>query len=126
MDTRYERYNELTFEAYCKASIRHAVSKARQEKHRRTAHEVQLSALPEEALSELSIRDPCENSVLHLMVREALRYLPPKYRYVLLMYYYLGMTDREIARAMHISDSTANHRRALGLQRLRSYLEEQA
>ena len=45
MDERYERFNEITFEAYCKAAIDKAVLKERQRKAARAEKEIPFSAL---------------------------------------------------------------------------------
>ena len=42
---RFERYNEITFEAYCKAAIDHAIRRGIQKKERRAEMERPLSAL---------------------------------------------------------------------------------
>ena len=49
--SRYERFNEITFEAYCKAAINNAVLKVRQRRAQREKREVLLSDFPENALS---------------------------------------------------------------------------
>ena len=44
---RYERYNEVTFEAYIKAAIDYALARYRKQKARQAEKEVYLADLPE-------------------------------------------------------------------------------
>ena len=48
--SRYEYFNEITFEAYCKRAIDRAILKARQRQAARAKREISLSELPENAL----------------------------------------------------------------------------
>ena len=54
MDTRYEQFNELTFEAYIKSAIDKAVLKARAKQAARREKEQPLSMLSEAVLYTLS------------------------------------------------------------------------
>ena len=44
---RYERYNEITFEAYIKAAIDYALCRYHKQMARRAEHEISLDDLPD-------------------------------------------------------------------------------
>lgn len=136
MNTRYERYNEITFEAYCKASIDNAILKGRMEKAKRASKEVSLSTLTDTELYKLyaESREPNYHLTQEYVsfsingitipvhdpeMGQALSYLPPKLRNVLLLSYFLNMSDPQIAAQLRISKSAAQRRRTTALQRLK-------
>ena len=135
MDTRYEQYNESTFEAYCKASIGNATLKGRMEKTRRAAREVSLSLLTDAELCKLYVESsepsyPAQEYISFTVsgivipihdpeLGQALSFLPPKLRNVLLLAYFLNMSDPQIATQLHISKSAAQRRHITALQRLK-------
>ena len=135
MNTRYEAYNEITFEAYCKKSIDNAILKGRMEKAKRAAQEISLSALTDADLYKLYVEQEAADilegeqisfivngigiSVHNLELGRALSYLPPKLRNVILLSLFLNMPDPEIARQLHTSRSSVQRRRVAALQRLK-------
>ena len=56
------------------------------------------------------------------LLAEALARLPEEKRDVILLSYYLGMTDREIAKRMNVVRQTISKRRLVTLKELRKYL----
>ena len=50
MNERYERYNEITFQAYCIRSINRAIARGIRQKERRAQMEISLSELEESEL----------------------------------------------------------------------------
>ncbi len=57
-------------------------------------------------------------------VRKALQHLPPEQRQIILMTYFGGMSQRELAEKLNLPVSTIKGRARLGLQRLRQLLPE--
>lgn len=135
MNTRYQTYNELTFESYCKTSIDHAILKGRIEQTRRAALEVPLSTLTDADLYRLYARSqdlPISVSeqvtfavrgisipVHDLQLGKALSFLTPKLRDVVLLHYFMDMSDPQIANLLHISKSAVQRRRTAALERLK-------
>ena len=67
MDTqneRFERYNEITFEAYCKAAIDHAIRRGIQKKERRAEMERPLATLNDALLFKLNPSDSPQEAAL--------------------------------------------------------------
>lgn len=135
MNIRYQAYNELTFEAYCKTSIDRAILKGRMERAKRAALEVPLSDLTEADLYRLYVQSQ-ETPIyvseqitftvqgINIPVRDAqlgraLSFLLPKYRDVVLLHYFMDMSDPQIASLLHISKSAVQRRRTAALERLK-------
>ena len=64
MNERFERYNEITFEAYCKAAIDNAVHRGVRKKERRAELEPPLTELNDAVLFRLDPTDAPQEAVL--------------------------------------------------------------
>lgn len=141
MTARYEVFNEITFEAYCKTSIDNAILKGRMEKSKRADWELSLSDLTDALLFSLcndhSVEDAVQRSIqrpavfrvrdVEIVVHDpdlgqALAFVPPQKRDVLLLYYFADMSDAEIARKLGIGKSTAQRRRVSAENILKNFL----
>ena len=60
------------------------------------------------------------------LLLEAIRTLPEEKRKAILLYYFEGMNDTEIAELFNTSRSTIQYRRTSSFEQLRKYLEENA
>lgn len=58
------------------------------------------------------------------LIAEALKFLSEKKREVVLMAYYLDMSDTEIAKLLNLRQSTIHYHRTSSLKTLKEYLEE--
>ena len=138
--SRYERFNEITFEAYCKAAINNAVLKVRQRRAQRETREVLLSDLPENAFYDVGAEDgelelaETERRVFHVRgvdvavsderLARALSYLLPKDREIVLLSYFAELTDGEVAQRVKLSRPTVQRRKNAALGKLRNLLEQ--
>ena len=57
------------------------------------------------------------------LIGEALKYLPEKKRNVILLSFFMDMTDTELAKHMNLVRSTIHHHRVSSLQALKKILE---
>lgn len=57
------------------------------------------------------------------LIGEALKYLPEKKRNVILLSFFMDMTDTEIAKHMNLVRSTIHHHRVSSLQALKKIME---
>ena len=57
-------------------------------------------------------------------IGEVLQYLTPQRREVILLYYFLDLTDVEIGKLLHIDNTTAKHRRESALKQLKTLVED--
>lgn len=136
--SRYEQFNEITFEAYCKSAINNAVLKVRQRRAAREKREVLLSDLPENALYDVGAEDKeleraeDERRVFHVRgidipvsdqrLAQALSYLLSRDREIILLSYFAELTDEEVAQKLKLSRSTVQRRRTSALEKLREML----
>ena len=137
--TRFELFNEIMFEVYCKKAISNAAKKECQKKAVRGQMEQSLSALTDTALYALTTRDskmeqpeePCQTfhvqgmnvPVYEPALAKALSYLMPKDREIILLYYFKGLKDAKIAPLVHMGVSTVSRRRRAATKRLRELIE---
>lgn len=139
MATRYEAFNEITFEAYCKSAISRAILKERLRKAERGKREQALSIfadavfyeLPYEEAERKRTKTACRTFYVRGMavpvhgekLGQALSYLLPRDREIVLSHFFLGLTVKRIAQLLGITPPTVTRRRKAALQKLRDYLE---
>lgn len=140
MNERFERYNEITFEAYCKAAIDNAVHRGVRKKERRAELEPPLTELNDAVLFHLDPTDAPQEAVLeeaitfevcdqHIAVHnaalgQALTYLPRRKREITLLYFFEDLTDAEIAKKLDMSVSAVQRQRNRAVCWLRDFLME--
>ena len=131
----FTTYQEQTFDSYAKRLIHNEGADAKKELARRAKREAQLSALSPAELSVLVGEDGYNLEKVTLFVREnevnvfdpvlgqALSVLPPKWRDVLVLYYFLDESDTQIAGQLGMTPTGISHRRKVALARLKDVLE---
>lgn len=140
MNEQFERYNEITFEAYCKAAIDNAIHRGVRKKERRAEREPPLTELndavlfrldptdaPQEAVLEEAITfDVCDQriTVHNAALGQALTYLPRRKREITLLYFFEDLTDAEIAAKLDMSVSAVQRQRNRAVCWLRDFLME--
>lgn len=138
MNEKYERYNEITFQAYCIQSINRAVARGIRQKERR-AQVVSLSELQEQGELTLAdaLPDPAQMDfasdyfevgsmtipVIDPALACALRSITPDKRLIVLLSYLLDESDAEIAKELDLPKATVQDRRQKALKRLKELLE---
>lgn len=139
MTSRYEAFNEVTFESYIRAAIDKSILKERMRKAARSRLEQPYSTFPDAMLYELSGEDAgisrAEENCRIFQARgtsipvygdklgQALACLLPNDREIILLYFFSGRKTAEIARMMAIDPSTVRRRRKAAMQRMREFLE---
>lgn len=132
----FQLYQEQTFDSYAKHLIRNESIDARRELAHRAEHEVSLSALPYDDLPAAAHEDKyCleklgvhsgagEVEVLDHLLGQAIMSLAPKWRDVIVMYYFLDMTDEKIGGLLRLTAGAIRRRRQTALERLKTMLED--
>ena len=135
----YKEHIEYKFNAFCKVVLRNAALGAYRDFGRKQKHEVSLDYLLSDTSFEPFITDNYfeqydkptvfvvkgqEIIVASERLADALSKLPAQRRAVLLMYFFLGYTDKEIGNVYGRSRSTANYWKLASLKKLRKELEE--
>ena len=139
MATRYERYNEITFDAYCKAAVDKAILKERLKKAGKGQREQPLSSLTEKDIPAVpmdkSEQSRLEDTALTFQVSgeiitvkgvklgQAIACLLPKERSIILLRYFRGMRDGEIAQRLNMARATVQRKRKKAEAKLRLFLE---
>lgn len=133
---QFQRYQEETFDAFCKAVIRNESANAHKEMDQRAEREVPISSLAPSEIQSLQTVDIYRPYCKKYQVRgnivcvydpvlgEILQRISLQRREIILLRYFLGISDSEIGRLLHIDHKTVSYRRSAALQRLRELLEE--
>lgn len=133
-------YDELTvmyqFDRKCKLALDGEVVDYERHLACRRKREVMFSELSEKEMSSLSVIDEYELEkccfqtcgydveVKDTLLAEALKALTERKRDVILMSYFMEMSDADIARKLHLVRSTVHEHRTRSLELLKIILEE--
>lgn len=132
---QFQKYQEETFDAFCKAVMRNECIEAHRELAARAEREIQLSVLSESELAGHFTEDTyhpyCKSYVVqgnivkihNPALGEILASLSPQRRDIVLLHYYLDYSDAEIAKILKISNDAVRIRKRSTLRRLRELLE---
>ena len=133
-----EEHKQHTFDTYCKRILKNESSDYHRRLNVLMKHEIPLSELPQEILQQLSVWDEYfkdtyrfeakgfEIFVADGLLAEALKTLPQDRLEIVLLYYFLGMRDPEIAAHLNLVRRTVAYRRTSSLQELKKFMEGKA
>ena len=62
--------------------------------------------------------------IKNILIAEAVLSLTEKGRNIVLMSFFLGMTDKEIGKMLHLGQSTVNYHKNNNLKKMRKFMEE--
>lgn len=131
----YHDYLEKSFDAFCKTVIRNEAINIHKQIAARSEREVPISSLSFNQLSDLSYHDSYHPACVTYFVREmpirvydsllaeALRCLSYSHREIILLHYFLGYNDTDIAQLLHIRSQTVANRKVAALKHLKEVLE---
>lgn len=123
------------FDSFCKTLLKNEMIDYERARSYRLKHEVSFSELTEGELEQLKTDDEyiVESEMFRVLdydievkdelIGEALKYLPEKKRNVILLSFFMDMTDTEIAKHMNLVRSTIHHHRVSSLQALKKIME---
>ena len=123
------------FDSFCKTLLKNEMIDYERERNYRLKHEISFSELTREELNQLKIMDEyiIESEIFRVLsydievkdelLSEALKHLPEKKRNVILLSFFMDMTDTDIARNMNLVRSTIHHHRVSSLQTLKKIME---
>ena len=133
----FQKTVQCRFDSCLKKVVRHVVKDYQQGLKRRKSKEVSFCELPEIVVDNLAVWDDYETDytifnvcgndirVLDDELAEALKKLSDQNRENLLMYYFLEMSDTEIAKAQNISRSGVFQNRFNSLKKMKKILKEE-
>ena len=123
------------FDSFCKTLLKNEMIDYERERNYRLKYEISFSELTREELNQLKIMDEyiIESEIFRVLsydievkdelLSEALKHLPEKKRNVILLSFFMDMTDTDIARNMNLVRSTIHHHRVSSLQTLKKIME---
>ena len=123
------------FDSFCKTLLKNEMIDYERERNYRLKHEISFSELTREELNQLKIMDEyiIESEIFRVLsydievkdelLSEALKHLPEKKRNVILLSFFMDMTDTDIAKNMNLVRSTIHHHRVSSLQALKKIME---
>lgn len=101
----HERNKQHAFDSFCKKVLKHEARDHYDEMKRQREREVVVN---------------------DELIAEALRTLPERKRDIILLAYFLEMSDREIGEKLNLLRATVQYQRTSTLRELKKYLEENA
>ena len=123
------------FDSFCKKILKNEARDYYKAIKRQVEREILFSELSEHELEQLSTMDSyfeiertfnvlgCEIIVVDELIAELLQKLPEHKRNIILLSYFLGMTDREIGAKLDLIRTTVQYQRASTLQKLKKLME---
>ena len=131
----YELYKQHTFDSFCKKVLKNDVRNFYSEMKRLRDNEVSFSETSEREFAQLSTMDKYfateqafnvsgyDIIVNDESIAEALRSLPERKRDIILLYYFLELSDAEIGKKLNLIRSTVQYQRTGALRELRKIME---
>lgn len=128
--------NQKLFDSYCKRILKNEAIDCFREIQKHRQREIFFSELSEKEWKQLYMEDEydldtCNFRVLDYdvevkdaLIAEALNLLSDKKREVVLLAYFLDMSDTEIAKLLNLRQSTIHYHRTSSLKSLKEFLEE--
>ena len=130
---RREFIKQCAFQKFCNTVLHNEACDAHKELHRHKAREITFSDLTLEEARQLHTFDEyfkgeiaferAGKKITPKLLLEAIRTLPEEKRKAVLLYYFEGMNDTEIAELFDTSRSTIQYRRTSSFELLKKYLE---
>lgn len=123
------------FDAFCKKVLRCEARTIYRQMARLAGREISLTDFPENGANLFSCEDEYgldnqqfnvlgfDIAVKNELLAEALRLLPDQHRDIILLHYFLGLNDREIAELLNALHRTISYRRTSSLKKLRRFME---
>ncbi len=134
----HQEHKRHTFDSFCKKILKHEARDYYDGLKRRREHEISLDELSEKDWEQLAVMDEyfkdtysfCvlgyDITVSDERIGEALKALPTNKRDIILLAYFLEMTDREIGELLNLVRRTVAYRRTSTLQELKKFMEGKA
>lgn len=131
----YQEYKRNAFDAYCKKVLRNAARDIYKRLKRQAEHEISLSELADDGANVAAIMDEYFEderqfealgfnvTIKSELLSEALKLLPERQREIIMSYYFLDMSDKEISESSDTVRGTINYQRNAALKKLKEIME---
>lgn len=126
------------FDSFCKKVLREEYRDYMREVQRRLIHEISFSELSQQEMEQLYVMDEYSTDSSHFsvmgyniavkdeLISQVLTELTEQKRNIVLLSYFLDLTDQEIGEALNMVRRTVQYQRACSLKQLKRLLEEKA
>ena len=133
-----QEHKEHAFDCFCKQILKNEKNDYHRRLKQQREHEILFSELPQDTLDRFAVYDKYfedtylfkimgfEVAVADELLAEALKALPQDRLQIILLSYFLEMSDPEIAECLSLIRRTVSHRRKNALQKLKHFMEEYA
>lgn len=131
----HEQDKQHAFDSFCKKVVKNEMRDFYDEVNRQRKHEVSFSEMSTQELEQLYAMDKyfVTDEIFNVLgldvvvndnnIAEALRNLPEQKRDIILLSYFLEMSDREIGDKLNMLRATVQYQRATTLQKLKKIME---
>ena len=131
-------HKEHTFDYFCKQILKNERTDYHRQLKVQQEHEILFSELPPNTLEQFAVWDRYfkdtylfeimgfEVAVTDTLLAEALKTLPQDRLQIILLSYFFGMSDPEIAGRLNLIRRTVAHRRKNSLRTLKKFMERYA
>lgn len=131
----FRKYQENRFDSFCRKVIRNACMDNRKSRMKREKRFSSLEAMQVEALELERVEDTyvtysrtykvkgIDVTITDERIGEAIQFIMPNQRAVLLLSFFKEYSDMDIARLMKISHKTVAYRKQMAMKKLRHLLE---
>jgi len=132
----YEKTIEHQFDSFRKTVLRNCARDIYDENRRRNNRCISLELLTPVELSQLSVFDDYDSDYIcislydykirieDILVAQAIEHLPQRKQDVILLSFFLNMTNADIGMLMNLAESTVHYHRANALKELKKFMEE--
>lgn len=133
---KHEIHKQHTFDCYCKRVLKNEACNIQKEYSRRRNKEISFDELSEQELQSLCVSDEyfADEYIFDILggsvtvrnerLAKALQSLTERKRDIILLSYFLDMTDREIAEKLNMVRKTVQYQRTSSLKALKKRLED--
>ena len=137
MKDSYEQRVQNQFGGFCTRVLKNEANRIHNEYARQREMEKSLDAVTPEELEQIAVMDQYfqDDHVFEVLgkqvvvtgdlLADAIAKLPDKKRDIILLTYFLGLTDREISKYLNIVHQTVSKNRIRILKELREFLEKE-
>ena len=134
--SNYEKTIEHQFDSFCKTVMRNFARDIYDENKRRNERLISLEALTMAELSQLSIFDDYDSNYIimasynydirieDVLIAQAIGQLTKRKQDIILLSFFLSMTNADIATLMELAESTVHYHKTNALKELKELMEE--
>ncbi|EAC3952701.1 MULTISPECIES: RNA polymerase sigma factor [Bacilli] len=132
----YEKTIEHQFDSFCKTVLKNQARNIYAENKRRNERFISLESLTPAELSKLSVYDTYEAEciwflvnnyeipIADILIAQAIESLSKRQQDIILLSFFLSMSDVDIAELMNLAKSTVHYHKVNALNKLRKFMEE--